>query len=658
MVVGFTLLAFALRVHRLGHQSLWDDEILALMGAKEPLGEMIQSLTTIRAHPPLYYITLRLWIFLLGQSEFTTRFLSVVLGLLIIPLVYRLGSMLYDEKVGCLAALIGAFSPYLISHAQDVRMYSLFVSLGLGSILLFNLALEKNSRHLWYGYLALTLGALYTHYFSVFIVIIESLLFLHSLLAKPSQERQRLGHWFVIQLTIAVLYVPWVIYVAEFMLGHTKLWIAPVGLLTLLKRLLVVYSVGKTVPGVYDSSKVYSYFVVSTTAPGNCAVLLVLVFLATFLLGCYCAIRLPGEKAVTLGTYLFLPIAGIWLVSLFRPVFDERFLLFIVPAYWIFLALGLNALFQQSIKLAQGSIGRLVSLGVGGLLLTLMLTASSYSLFNYFYIPDYAKGHDWRTFVATLRQQSGPGDLIIQNYPDPDLGYYLQGDLPLVILPASSPVDPVATADALAKLAREHQRLWLLPQRFEFWDADGFVERWLNRHCDKISQQEVASLPLNLYLTPSTFLGQMTPVKANLGDRAELLGYRLVTDTSNLQSGVLTTRPNNALRLTLYWRALSPMEISYTVFTHLLDAKGQLWAQKDNLPVRGSYPTIDWTTDEVIVDKYDIVIPPDAPPGEYVLEVGLYDVMTGQRLPVLDERGAGTDNRVLLSDQIMVSRGD
>jgi hypothetical protein len=99
------------------------------------------------------------------------------------------------------------------------------------------------------------------------------------------------------------------------------------------------------------------------------------------------------------------------------------------------------------------------------------------------------------------------------------------------------------------------------------------------------------------------------------------------------------------------------METSYTVFTHLLDAKGRLWAQKDNLPVRGSYPTMDWTPAEIIVDRYDLVAPHDAPPGEYVLEVGLYDVTTSQRLPVLGG-GKVLDDRVLLPHQIVVSHSD
>jgi len=134
----------------------------------------------------------------------------------------------------------------------------------------------------------------------------------------------------------------------------------------------------------------------------------------------------------------------------------------------------------------------------------------------------------------------------------------------------------------------------------------------------------------------------------------ELAGYKLTTDVASPQSGILTTAPNTALRLTLYWRVLAPMEISYTVFTHLLNANGQLWAQKDNPPVRGSYPTTEWRVGETIVDKYDIVIPPNAPAGQYEVEVGLYDATTGQRLPLLDETGQRQDERVLLYGRIVV----
>jgi hypothetical protein len=595
-------------------------------------------------------------------------------------------------------------------------MYSMLACLGLGSVLLFSLALERGrksgEKNLWIGYVLLTIGTLYVHYFSLFILAIENLTFLYLYLfpgrgrreeggdspanlagvetcptdvepgskrcpepfpeprrkavegpvlrgvegpvLSPVEGRQRhlLGRWFVTQAVIAVLYVPWLLYVGKFMLGHTKDWIESIGLFSFLRRFFVVYSLG-------------------TTILEDRANLLVWAFATAFLLGCYGLVRLPRERAVTLGTYLFLPTGGIWLISLFRPIFDERYLIIVAPAYCILLALGLAILLQRQrpephpepfdfaqdkprrravegmAKLHGRIAGSLTSMIAGGLLLALVLS-------NYFYVPDYAKSPDWRALVATLRQQSATGDLVIHNYPDPALQYYLQDDLPLVVLPASSPVDPVVTAEALDKLAVERQRLWLVPQPSALWDANRLVEGWLDRHCDKIHHEAVGSLSLSLYLTPSAFLDQMAPVNASLGDKVELAGYKLMTDVASPQSGILTTAPNTALRLTLYWHVLAPLEISYTVFTHLLDANGQLWAQKDNPPVRGSYPTTDWRVGETIVDKYSIIIPPNAPAGRYELEVGLYDATTGQRLPLLDKTGQQQNERVLLSDRIVV----
>jgi len=671
------LVAFALRVHYLDFQALRGDEAFALLFAQQPLKEMLPSLATIEPHPPLYYATLHLWTSLLGQGEFAARFLSVLVSILMIPMIYRLGSALCGAKVGWLAALLGSINPFLIWHGQDVRMYSMLACLGLGSVLLSSLALERGSRSseksLWSGYVILTIGALYVHYFSVFILAIENLTFLYLYLfpgrgrREEGRQRHLSGHWCMSQAMIAVLYVPWIIYVGKFMLGHTKDWIEPVDLFSFLRRFFVIYSLG-------------------TTMPQDRAILLVWAFVIAFLLGCYGLLRLPRERALTLGTYLFLPTAGIWLISLFRPIFDEKYLILVAPAYCIFLALGLGILFQQRCpepypehsRRAQDKARRrgcpelaervvegmtrpsrsitqsLASVIAGGLLLALMLASSGYSLLNYFYVSTYAKSPDWRALVATLRQQSAASDLVIHNYPDPALQYYLQDDLPLVVLPASSPVDPGATAETLDKLAAEHQRLWLVPQPSTLWDADSFVESWLDRHCDKVHQEAVGSLSLSLYLTPSAFLGRMTPINAHFDSKVELAGYRLTTDVASPQSGILTTAPNTALRLTLYWRVLAPMETSYTIFTHLLDANGQLWAQKDNPPVRGSYPTTKWRVGETIVDKYDIVIPPDVPVGQYELEVGLYDATTGQRLPLLDKTGQRQDERVLLSDRIVV----
>jgi hypothetical protein len=187
------LVAFALRVHRLDYQALRGDEAFAHLFAQQPLREMLPSLATIEPHPPLYYTTLHLWTSLLGQGEFAARFLSVLVSILMIPMIYRLGSALCGAKVGWLAAFLGSINPFLIWHSQDVRMYSMLACLGLGSVLLFSLALERGDKSsekgLWSGYVILTIGALYVHYFSLFILAIENLTFL-CLYLFPGRRRR------------------------------------------------------------------------------------------------------------------------------------------------------------------------------------------------------------------------------------------------------------------------------------------------------------------------------------------------------------------------------------------------------------------------------------------------------------------------------------
>ncbi len=76
--------------------------------------------------------------------------------------------------------------------------------------------------------------------------------------------------------------------------------------------------------------------------------------------------------------------------------------------------------------------------------------------------------------------------------------------------------------------------------------------------------------------------------------------------------------------LVIYWQAKAPVQASYTVFVHLLDAAGQLVAQQDNLPVMGLAPTETWQPGQLIRDPYQLTLPPNLSPGTYQLQVGLY----------------------------------
>jgi 4-amino-4-deoxy-L-arabinose transferase-like glycosyltransferase len=145
------------------------------------------------------------------------------------------------------------------------------------------------------------------------------------------------------------------------------------------------------------------------------------------------------------------------------------------------------------------------------------------------------------------------------------------------------------------------------------------------------------------------------PRQVNFSDRAVLLGYDLELEIGNwkLEDRASNLQPptsNLQLRLTLYWQAIGEMQTSYTVFTHLLDPAGQVRAQHDGLPAGGAWPTTGWLPGQVIVDQHDLTLEPGAGPGQYVLEVGLYDPLTQARVPATDESGQRQpDDRVVLA---------
>ncbi|MFQ6001033.1 MAG: ArnT family glycosyltransferase [Anaerolineae bacterium] len=137
------------------------------------------------------------------------------------------------------------------------------------------------------------------------------------------------------------------------------------------------------------------------------------------------------------------------------------------------------------------------------------------------------------------------------------------------------------------------------------------------------------------------------PLEANLGNQVELIGY-------DIEEGEVEV--GGRVQLTLYWRALAQMDRDYTVFTHLIDEEGRLWGQEDNEPLRGSYPTSFWDVGEVVKDEYELIVKEGTPPGEYLLEVGMYLLSTGERLPVL-EGGKVVGDRIPLGEVTVRGEG-
>jgi hypothetical protein len=112
---------------------------------------------------------------------------------------------------------------------------------------------------------------------------------------------------------------------------------------------------------------------------------------------------------------------------------------------------------------------------------------------------------------------------------------------------------------------------------------------------------------------------------------AQLVGYQA--------SGGL--RPGGTVQWVLVWRATdTPTEdVYYHWFNHLLDKDGQFVSQRDGPSVLPAY----WRSGDTVLNWFEIPIPPDATPGEYMMRVGMYAYPEMRNIPVVD----GTDNQAI-----------
>jgi len=130
------------------------------------------------------------------------------------------------------------------------------------------------------------------------------------------------------------------------------------------------------------------------------------------------------------------------------------------------------------------------------------------------------------------------------------------------------------------------------------------------------------------------------PVGFHNADGAlEFMGYDL---------SAAEVAPGGRLTLITYWHVLDKAPLSTTVFVHLLDAHSTIWAGWDGLDVSPS----GWQRGDVVVQYTRLTVPPDAPPGEYQVEIGVYTADDGQRSAIFEGDEEVADRLLLQPVQV------
>jgi len=445
VLLTIVLLAFTVRVYHLDFQSLWRDEMDAVHFAHDSLSTLLSNFTRAGWNGPLYYLLLRPWLAVAGNSEFALRFFSLLWGVLAVPLTYVVGRRLLAPSPAIRASLLVALSPYLVWYSQEGKMYALVLALALLSVYLYVQALERGGFWRWLGHVVVTSLCLYVHVLAALIVPLQALLFV----VWWPRYRARWRGWLAAVAALTLPYLPlalWEIRIllSEFTTGHKF-----VPLPQMLNTMLLAFAQGLW--------PVHNWLTIG-------------VFVFLLLAGAILPEKTNGWRiTVTLLLWFFFPVVSVYLISLKMPIFLDRYLIWIAPAFYLLTARGVIEIGRRSRLLAA-------------VVLVTLVVLNSRALWWQAHTPIKS---DFRAAAAYVRQQRTPDELIIFHisYVRPTFEYYYGDSSPYADGIPTDANTPEARLDAAMKAQTQgYDAVWLCYSEATMWDEREMVKAWLERN--------------------------------------------------------------------------------------------------------------------------------------------------------------------------------
>lgn len=216
------------------------DEIFTHLTIQGNLREILQ-ISIMDVHPPLYYLMVKLWCWVFGNSLFTIRlfsFMFSILNILIIAMLLfeLLSTDLNPVRRGfyVMGGLILSNHPWIVSLSSVARMYSLgnFLALSSSAILIhyYNKPGGKPQYFVPFLYGVVSGLLCLTHYFGAFVIVAQALVMgIMLLFRRPFQIRLFNPYLLSIASFIMVLSA-WIPFAAQQVHDvHVNYWITEKG---------------------------------------------------------------------------------------------------------------------------------------------------------------------------------------------------------------------------------------------------------------------------------------------------------------------------------------------------------------------------------------------------------------------------------------------
>lgn len=537
LVVFITLVGGALRVLLLRTKGMWLDETFSVWLASHSIGDMLQWIVQIDQHPPLYYLLLHFWVDRFGEAPYYVRLLSTLIGTSTIPVIYLIGKRLSGTLVGLAAAVFLAFSPYHIYFAQETRMYTLLTFNTAVSIYAlvwlltdaraaqpighqlrayarawrkvapdngqaandFSYDTRPRRRWLpreavqtdlaWVTFILFSAATMLTHNTAVLFPLATNIFVLGLMLwqrinkSRPQLAFQvpTLANWVKAQLAIFLLWSPWLLpFIKQVRTVSQRFWIPEPTWDGVVQVLRTFLNASAPLPAT-ETTIIWSLYVLALGAG-------LLYF------------RQKISHLLFLVTLFAIPFLSELLVSLHRPIFYDRTLIWTTIPLFLVLAAGIAQLRNRF----------LVLVGVGIL-----------AAINFFSVSDYYRffqKEDWSTPAGYVANYAEEGDLVLfnSNFVEIAFNYYFEPyeklygiqvtkqGVPLDLL-KDGVLEPEMTENdvpGLLSMISDHDRVWLVYSHDSYTDPAGIVTQTLDSRLDIIRERKFYGGQVRLYGTP------------------------------------------------------------------------------------------------------------------------------------------------------------
>jgi uncharacterized membrane protein len=212
LLATLTFLSLLLRIALAGRSGIWRDEAQCVWVVRSPtLPAMLNFLAQHESHPPLFYLLLRGWLGIFGDSAAAALALPVLVGCALVPAAYCVGRRVFNQSTGLIAAALVATSPLLARYSAVIRPYSLLPLLCLLSVYTLWLGLKGQDRCPWVWHVIATLALLLSHNWSWVVVGAEWVVVSGWLICRRiGASWPRARPWLLAQFLLIAGFVPWI----------------------------------------------------------------------------------------------------------------------------------------------------------------------------------------------------------------------------------------------------------------------------------------------------------------------------------------------------------------------------------------------------------------------------------------------------------------